>query len=66
MPGNGRVSGSFLLADPVQDNGPAAANGRVQGNFLLGADPVPDSGRRAAGQGQRSDLPTGEAAQHET
>jgi len=47
----------------VQDNGPAAANGRVQGNFLLGADPVPDSGRRAAGQRRRSDLPAGEAQQ---
>jgi hypothetical protein len=38
----------------------------VQGNFLLAADPVPDSGRRAAGQGRRSDLLTGEAAQQDT
>jgi hypothetical protein len=48
--GNGRVPGNFLLlADPVQDNGPAVA-GRSQ-----------DNGHRAAGPAQRSDLPTGEA-----
>jgi len=54
------------------DNGPAPANGQVQANFLLAADPVQDNGlaladlsqdngRRAAGPGQRSDLPAGEA-----
>ena len=54
------------------DNGPAAANGQVQANFLLAADPVQDNGpalaglsqdngRRAAGPGQRSDPPAGEA-----
>jgi hypothetical protein len=36
----------------VQDNGLAAASGRVQGNFPL-----------VAGTEQRSDLPTGEAQQ---
>jgi hypothetical protein len=48
------------------------ANGQVPANFLLAADPVPDSGpapagllldngRRAAGPGPRSDPPVGEA-----
>jgi len=33
----------------------------VQANFLLAAGPVWDSGLRVADQGQRSDLPAGEA-----
>ena len=45
----------------MQDNGPAAANGRVQGNFLPADVLAQDSGR-AAGQGRRSYLPAGEAA----
>jgi hypothetical protein len=51
------------VADPVPGSAPESDNGRVPGNYLLVADPVPDSGRRAAGPRLRSDLPKGEAQQ---
>ena len=46
-------------ADPAQG---LAASGRVRGNFLPADDLAQGSGRRAAGQGQGSYLPAGEAA----
>jgi len=56
----GLAQDNFRLgADPAQD---LAASVRVRGNFLPADDLARGSGRRAAGQGQGSYLPAGEAA----
>ena len=56
----GLAQDNFRLgADPAQD---LAASVRVRGNFLPADDLAQGSGRRAAGQGQGSYLPAGEAA----